>query len=306
MALNRDTIEVERTSFSSWRQRYRQRLARQRAENAALKQDIARLTRVAADRRAGALKRESDKAAHVDKGFISNRAKRQMKRALAAECRAENAADARRRTIVDLEKDRQLQLHGSGRGPGPLVVVNDLTLWRGDEPVCHKLSFTVAPGDRVAVIGPNGSGKTSLLDQIESAPYRHTGSLLRPGHVTVARTLQHPQWVSGSLRDRLLDADLDESRFRQVMAVLGVHGSVLDGRIEDLSHGQQKKIDLARSFLTDAQLMLWDEPLNFIDIDAREQIEDVLLRDKPTIVFVEHDTAFVERVATQVIHLPGV
>ena len=51
--------------------------------------------------------------------------------------------------------------------------------------------------------------------------------------------------------------------------------------------------------------MLWDEPLNFIDIDAREQIEEVLLRDKPTVAFVEHDAAFVERVATQVIQLPG-
>ncbi len=57
VALNRDTVEVERTSFSSWRQRFRQRLARQRAENAALKQDIARLARVASDRRAGALER---------------------------------------------------------------------------------------------------------------------------------------------------------------------------------------------------------------------------------------------------------
>ncbi len=229
-----------------------------------------------------------------------------MKRALAAERRAGNAADVRYRTLVDVEKDRQLQLTGSARGVGSLVVANDLTLWRGDKPVCHKLSFTVAPGDRVAVIGPNGSGKTSLLDQIECAPHRHTGSLLRPGHVTVARTFQHPQWLSGSLRDRLLDACLDESRFRQIMAVLGVHGSVLDGRIEDLSHGQQKKIDLARTFLTDAQLLLWDEPLNFIDIDAREQIEEVLLRDEPTVMFVEHDAAFVERVATQAIHLPGV
>ena len=83
----------------------------------------------------------------------------------------------------------------------------------------------------------------------------------------------------------------------------GVRGGVLDGRIEDLSHGQRKKIDLARSFLASADLLLWDEPLNFIDIDAREQIEDVLLSDQPTVVFVEHDAAFVERVATEVIDL---
>ena len=297
VALNPDTVDVERTSFSAWRKRFRQRLARQQAENAALKEDIGRHTQVAADRRAGALKRESDRAL--------NRAKRQMKRALAAERRAENAADERRRTLVDVEKERHLRLPDPGRVAGSLVVANDLSLWRGEQPVFATLSFTVAPGDRVAVIGPNGSGKTSLLDQIERTTYRYTGTLSRPGHVTVARTFQQPQWASGSLRDRLREAGLDESRFRQIMAVLGVRGRVLDGRIEDFSHGQQKKVDLVRTFLAKVDLLLWDEPLNFIDIDAREQIEEVLLRDKPTVVFVEHDAAFVERVATKMIHLPS-
>ena len=303
VALNRDTVDVERTSFSAWRERFRQRLDGQRARNAELKHDIARHTRTAADRRAGALKRESDKAPHTDKGFISRRAKLQMRRALAAERRAARAADELRGTLADVEKDRQLKLPDSRHRTGTLVVANDLTLWRGEKPVFAKLSFTVSPGDRVAVVGPNGSGKTSLLDQIEHAPYRHTGSLARPGHVSVARTFQNPQWTSGSLRDRLREAGFDESRFRQITAVLGIRGRVLDGRIEDLSHGQQKKIDLARAFLANAHLLLWDEPLNFIDIDAREQIEEVLLRDKPTVVFVEHDAAFVDRVATQVVRL---
>ncbi|MXY58434.1 MAG: ABC-F family ATP-binding cassette domain-containing protein [Gammaproteobacteria bacterium] len=303
VALNRDTVEVERASFSDWRRRFRGRLERQRAKNVALKQDIVRLGRVAADRRAGALKRESEKAAHTDKGFISRRAKRQMKRALVAERRADHAADERRRTLVDVEKERHLKLPDSPRGAGSLVVANDLSVWRGDKGVFAKLSFTIARGDRVAVVGPNGSGKTTLLDMIGGASFRHAGTLSRPGYVSVARTFQHPEWTSGLLRDRLRDAGIDESRLRQIMASLGVRGRVLDGRIEDFSHGQQKKVDLARTFLTEADLLLWDEPLNFIDIDAREQIEDVLLRDKPTVVFVEHDAAFMERVATQVIRV---
>lgn len=264
VALNRDTVEVERTSFSDWRVRFRQRLARQRAENAALKQDMARFTQVAADRRAGALKRERGKAASV-------RGKRQMKRALVAERRAEIASEERRQTLVDVEKERHLQLTDQERVARVLVVANDLTVWRGETPVFAKLSFTISPGDRVAVVGRNGSGKTTLLDQIERAPHRHAGTLSRPGHVRTARTFQHPQWTSGLLRDLLRDAGLDESRFRQIMAVLGVRGRVLDGHIEDLSHGQQKKVDIARTFLADAHLLLWDEPLNFIDIDAREQ-----------------------------------
>lgn len=269
VALNRDTVEVERTSFSDWRVRFRQRLARQRAENATLKQDVARHAQVAADRRTGALKREREKAASV-------RGKRQMKRALTAERRAETAAEERRQTLVDVEKERHLQLPDQERVARVLVV---------------------------AVVGRNGSGKTTLLDQIERAPHHHAGTLSRPGHVKTARTFQHPQWTSGLLRDLLRDAGLDESRFRQIMAVLGVRGRVLDGHVENLSHGQQKKIDLARTFLAEAHLLLWDEPLNYIDIDAREQIEDVLLRDQPTVVFVEHDAAFVERVATKVIRL---
>ena len=70
-----------------------------------------------------------------------------------------------------------------------------------------------------------------------------------------------------------------------------------------MSFGQQKKIELARSIATPADLLIWDEPLNFIDVDARELVEQAVLRDAPTLAFVEHDATFLDRMATSRIEL---
>ena len=87
------------------------------------------------------------------------------------------------------------------------------------------------------------------------------------------------------------------------MAALGVPGPVPEGPIEAMSYGRQKTIELARAFLNPVDLLVLDEPLNFIDIDARELIEDAVVTDAPTLVFVEHDASFVGRVATRRIEL---
>ena len=74
-----------------------------------------------------------------------------------------------------------------------------------------------------------------------------------------------------------------------------------DTKIEEMSEGQKKKVLIAKSISEQANIYIWDEPLNYIDILTREQIEDSILKYKPTLIFVEHDTTFVEKVATKVI-----
>ena len=161
----------------------------------------------------------------------------------------------------------------------------------------------VARGDRLAIVGPNGSGKSSLADLIAGASLVYEGTFARPTFIASAHACQRPRWVSGSLRERLAGEGIDETRYRRIMAALGVPGPGLERPIETMSYGQQKKIDLARSLLKPADFLIWDEPLNFIDIGARERIEDAVLRDAPTLVFVEHDAAFVDRVATRRVEL---
>ncbi|MCZ6887803.1 MAG: ATP-binding cassette domain-containing protein [Gammaproteobacteria bacterium] len=302
VALNPDSVEVQRTSFSRWRRRFLDRIEAQAAKNVQLKGEIAALEATAQQRRTGAMKREATKTTHVDKGFIGARARRQMKRAIAAEQRAEKAAQARKSTMVDVEKKHALKLGNAKRQPKSIVTANELTVIR-DRQLFTPVSFQIEPGDRLAIVGGNGSGKTSLMDFIAGANYAHTGAFVRPAHITLARAYQFPIWTSGSLRDHLQGSGIDESRFRQIMAVLGVRGVQLELPLESFSHGQLKKVDLARSFLTPADLLLWDEPLNFIDIDAREQIEAVLLQDQPTVAFIEHDATFIDKVATKSVQL---
>ena len=73
--------------------------------------------------------------------------------------------------------------------------------------------------------------------------------------------------------------------------------------MEEYSEGQKKKVLIAASLLTPAHLYIWDEPLNFIDIFSRIQIENVILEYKPTLIFVEHDISFREKIATKVVNM---
>lgn len=84
---------------------------------------------------------------------------------------------------------------------------------------------------------------------------------------------------------------------------MGLLQSDFDTNIQDMSEGQKKKVVIAKSISEQANIYIWDEPLNYIDILTREQIEDVILNCNPTIIFVEHDEKFIEKVATKIINL---
>jgi lincosamide and streptogramin A transport system ATP-binding/permease protein len=87
------------------------------------------------------------------------------------------------------------------------------------------------------------------------------------------------------------------------MGAFGVWGVMFDRPLETFSQGERKKVDLCRSFLSPAHLLVWDEPMNYIDLASREQIEEVIADARPTMLFVEHDRRFVERMATRVVEM---
>ncbi|HEX7035831.1 MAG TPA: ABC-F family ATP-binding cassette domain-containing protein [Pseudomonadales bacterium] len=313
LSLNRSDIRLNQGNYSQWRAQMDEELEFERRTRARIERTVARLETAAQRTRQNAEGRERDKygAGPVDRGYIGRRAAKQMKRAKSVERRIDAELEAKRALLRNAEKERRLSVTTAPRRDERLLTVQNLTVAVGGRVLFRDLSFEVAPGERIAVVGPNGCGKTTLLDLIcgrcvSGRRVADEGLVHRPAHVTLARGYQQPVWQQGELRRHLADAGLDETRFRQFLGVLGVRGDVFEQDLATFSLGQLKKVDLCRSLLTGADLLVWDEPLNYVDVHSREQLEQALLRDRPTLLFVEHDRAFVERVATRVIDLAAV
>ena len=96
---------------------------------------------------------------------------------------------------------------------------------------------------------------------------------------------------------------LDEVIFKAVLRKLDFERSQFSKNMEDYSEGQKKKVLIAASLVTPAHLYIWDEPLNYIDVFSRIQIEELLKKFKPTMLFVEHDVKFCEQIATEELQL---
>ena len=114
---------------------------------------------------------------------------------------------------------------------------------------------------------------------------------------------QRTDFLSGGLSDFAARSGIDESLFKAILRKLDFSREQFDKDLETYSEGQKKKVLLAKSLCQPAHLYVWDEPLNFIDVLSRVQIEDLLLASRPTLLFVEHDRAFRERIATKEILL---
>lgn len=106
-----------------------------------------------------------------------------------------------------------------------------------------------------------------------------------------------------SLTDYAIVNGIDESLFKAILRKLDLSRVQLEKDMRDFSGGQKKKVLIAKSLCEKAHLLVWDEPLNFIDVISRIQIEELLFEYEPTILFVEHDSVFCDKIATKKILL---
>jgi len=312
LSINRADIEVQSGNFSSWLENFNRRQEFELAENDRLKKDIKRLQQ-AAKRTADWSDRAESRKIGFDptkteknlnrRAMESRKAQKMMSRAKSISQRREAAAEEKSGLLKNLETAENLKLSPLIYHSPTLVHCRDAAPVYDGRQVCPPVTFSVGRGERVVLDGRNGCGKSSLLKLILGHDIHHVGTITVGSGVRISYVSQDTSHLSGSLSDYAEESGIDESLFKAILRKMDFERVQFEKDMADFSGGQKKKVLIARSLCQQAHLYIWDEPLNFIDIYSRMQIEQLIKDFEPTMILVEHDRAFREAVATKIIEL---
>ncbi|MCR4989432.1 MAG: ATP-binding cassette domain-containing protein [Lachnospiraceae bacterium] len=335
LVLNRSTIEVQAGNFSTWWENKEKKDAFSRSENEKHLKEIGKL-KAAADRSSRwADKNENTKIGFdpvkehdrsiATRSYIGAKTKKMQSRVKSYEMRIEREIGEKEGLLKDIEKVSDLKIEPLKFHKEVLINANDLSIRYEDakEELFKGLKFQVKRGERVVLSGDNGCGKSTVLKAIMqralcTSPEDRQGlrmsggaglvsDMIVSGDLDVASGMiisyvdQDTSFLKGTIRNYCKEKGLSESMFLAVLRQFDLGREQFVKNLEDLSEGQKKKVLIASSLITPAHLYIWDEPLNFIDVFSRMQIEKLILQYKPTMLIVEHDVRFQEKVASKVI-----
>ena len=228
-----------------------------------------------------------------------------MKRSKSIDRRRKEAVLEKEELLKDVETLDTLKLNFLPFHSRRLLSLRDVTIqYPGSSaPLFPELTFELNAGDRIALCGKNGCGKSSLIRLILGDQIPHTGELYTASGLRISYISQDTSWLKGGISEFAAKNGIDISLFCTVLKKLGLERVQFDKKIEEYSEGQKKKVLLAKSLCEPAHLFVWDEPLNYIDIFSRVQLEELLLSSRPSMLFVEHDLTFREKIATKSVEL---
>ncbi|MDD3412054.1 MAG: ATP-binding cassette domain-containing protein, partial [Eubacteriales bacterium] len=310
LSLNRSTVAVQRGNFDTWERELERRNQSEQSRNEQLKKDIKRLEESA--RKQAEWSRNAEKAkfhvaesdvASVDRGFVGARSAAMMKRSLSTQARRQRDIEEKSKLLKDVELVGELKLSPLVHPKKRLIEVRDAQVHYGERMVCSSIQFSLEQGERVALAGRNGAGKSSVLKTLCGLSSAMSGDFHVASGLVISYVPQDTGGMHGDLRSFIAESEADETLFKAILRNMDFGRQQFDKTIEQYSEGQKKKLLLARSLCEKAHVYIWDEPLNYIDVFSRMQLEALILQAQPTLLMVEHDRAFLERVCTRVVEL---
>ena len=210
---------------------------------------------------------------------------------------------------VEYEKPLSLSLTPSVISGNDVLTVTDFAKSFGENHLFDHLSFSIKRGEKVAIIGKNGTGKTTLLKLIQGMIPVDEGSAVTGSHVEIGYYDQEHQMLNDdkTIFEEIQDdyPDLTNTAIRNVLAAFLFTGDDVFKPIHLLSGGEKGRVSLAKLMLSKANFLLLDEPTNHLDITSKEILESAINKYEGTVLYVSHDRYFINRTATRILDLTG-
>lgn len=207
----------------------------------------------------------------------------------------------------ELDNEMRLALTPHLQSGNDVLSVKELSKSFGEKTLFSNISFEIKRGEHVAVIGANGTGKTTLLKILNEQEPATTGSFklgtnVEIGYYDQEHAVLH---MEKTIFDEIQDdyPYLNDTKVRNVLAAFLFRGDDVYKRIGDLSGGEQGRVSLAKLMLSNANFLILDEPTNHLDIQGREVLEDAIRNYEGTVLYVSHDRYFINKTATRILEL---
>ncbi|MDH8678066.1 ABC-F family ATP-binding cassette domain-containing protein [Fusibacter bizertensis] len=205
---------------------------------------------------------------------------------------------------IEDKKNMKLNLKATGRTGNETIVCEGLTKSYEDKEIFNNASMLIRYGERVALLGPNGSGKTTFLKLLFGYEKPDSGIVKLGANAKVAYLPQHIEFEDESLSALewfRRDLDIPVGKAREHLAKFMFYGQSVYTIVGALSGGEKIRLKLSRLLFDEINLLIFDEPTNHLDIDSIETLEDALEGFTGTILFISHDRYFINKVAERLL-----
>ena len=313
LVITRSGIELVNATFSTWWDNNEQRQESEKARNEQLKKEMASIDAAMKKNAQWSSKAEANKSRNNPKGsedhfrraFEAKKASKLMSLSKNLEHRNERKLEEKQSLLKDLEREQTLKITGTTHHDKTPVTLKDVSVYRDGVFIAGGINLVIGQGQKISLEGYNGCGKSTLIKYLAGSD----GSITAEGDIHIAKGLkisyvgQDTSVLEGCLYDIADERGCDKTQFSTILVKMGFTKEMLYRDVDALSLGQKKFVMLALSLCEQADVYLWDEPLNYIDVYMRKEIERLIKNSDVTMLFVEHDRAFVDAVADEVFEM---